>query len=135
MKLYYEIWVDCITRMRSVESNKSNWKVKGIIFMSLAMTLNFVLIMVVLQREVLGFNFYEINLPSLTGFVNFVFTILLLYIFPCVFINYLLIFRNNKYEKLLIMYKYHNGKLCLTYYIISYFSPIVLLWIGVLWLG
>ena len=81
--------------MRSVESNKSNWKVKGIIFMSLAMTLNFVLIMVVLQREVLGFNFYEINLPSLTGFVNFVFTILLLYIFPCVFINYLLIFRNN----------------------------------------
>lgn len=133
MRLYYEIWVDCITRMRSIEANKSNWKIKGAIFMSLAMAFNFILIMVVLQREVLGFYFYEINIQCLTDFLNFVLTILLLYFFPCVMINYLLIFRNNKYEILMKKYKYHNGRLCLTYYIISYCSPIVLLWIGILW--
>ena len=133
MKIYYKIWVDCITRMKSVESNKSNWKFKGIVFMSLAMTLNLVLIMVVLQREVLGYYFYELNLPFLTGLMNYIFTILLLYLLPCVLINYLLIFRNNNYEKLLKMYKYHNGKLCLTYYIVSYFLPIILLWLGLLW--
>ena len=43
MKLYYRIWVDCITRLRSIEANKVNWQIKGIVMMSTAMTFNFVL--------------------------------------------------------------------------------------------
>lgn len=131
MSLYYKIWVDCIIRLRSRETNKTNWQAKGLIIMTFAMTFNFVLIMVLLQREVLGFYFYELNIPSLSGFVNYVVTMVFLYIFPCFIVNYLLIFRNKRYEKLQKKYEYHDGKLILKYFIISIFLPIVLIWLGV----
>lgn len=130
MKLFYSIWVDCIIRMKSIEKNRNNWKKTGLFYMSLAMAFNFILIMVVFQKQVLNFYFYEINLSFLNDFLNYAFTILVLYLFPCFLINYLLIFRNNRYEKLLEKYKYHNGKLCLNYYMISFLLPVVLLWIG-----
>jgi hypothetical protein len=131
MKLYYSIWVDCITRLRSIDSNINNWKTKGMISMSIAMTFNFVLIMVLFQREVLGLYFYEINLPSLSDFANFIITMILLYALPCFILNYLMILRRNRFEELLRKYKYHNGKLCLIYFIISFFLPVVLLWLGI----
>jgi hypothetical protein len=133
MRLFYSIWVDCIIRLKAREKNKNDWKLKGMISMTLAMTFNFVLIMVVLQREILGLYFYEINLPSLSGFANYVVTIILLYILPCVILNYFLIFRNKKYERLQNNYRYHNGKLFLRYFLLSISLPIVLLWIGVIW--
>ena len=130
MKLYYRIWVDCITRLRSIEANKDNWQIKGIITMSTAMTFNFVLLMVIIQKNILDYYFYEINIPILSGFQNYILTILILYFLPCVIINYLLIFRNKRYEKLLKKYPYSNGKFIVAYILISLFLPIVLLLIA-----
>ena len=130
MKLYYRIWVDCITRLRSIEANKVNWQIKGIVMMSTAMTFNFVLLMVIIQKNILDYYFYEINIPVLSGFQNYILTILILYFLPCVIINYLLIFRNKRYEKLLKKYPYSNGKFIVTYILISMFLPLILLLIG-----
>lgn len=130
MKLYYRIWVDCITKLRSIEANKDNWQTKGIITMSIAMTFNFVLLMVIIQKNILDYYFYEINIPLLSGFQNYILTILILFFLPCVIINYLLIFRNKRYEKLLKKYPYSNGKFIVAYILISMFLPIVLLLIG-----
>ena len=130
MKLYYRIWVDCITRLRSIEANKDNWQTKGIIAMSTAMTFNFVLLMVIIQKNILDYYFYEINIPILSGFQNYILTILILYFLPCVIINYLLIFRNKRYEKLLKKYPYSNGKFIVAFILISLFLPIVLLLIA-----
>jgi len=130
MGLYYRIWVDCITRLRSIEANKDNWQTKGIIAMSTAMTFNFVLLMVIIQKNILDYYFYEINIPILSGFQNYILTILILYFLPCVIINYLLIFRNKRYEKLLKKYPYSNGKFIVTYILISMFLPLILLLIG-----
>ena len=90
MGLYYRIWVDCITKLRSIEANKDNWQIKGIITMSTAMTFNFVLLMVIIQKNILNYIFYEINIAILSGFQNYILTILILYFLPCVIINYLL---------------------------------------------
>lgn len=125
--------MDCIIRLQTREGNKNDWKIKGMVSMTIAMTFNFVLIMVVIQKEVLGFYFYEINIQFLTGFVNYVLTIILLYISPCFIVNYLLIFRKKKYEKLQKKYSYHNGKLFLRYFLISVLVPNILIWIGILW--
>ena len=133
MRFFYSVWVDCIIRTRSIEANKNDWKTKSLFYMSEAMTFNFVLIMVVFQGDVLGFYFYEINLPFLSGFANYIIPMSLLYALPCFIMNYLLIFRNNRYEKLLKKYKYHNGKLILKYYIVIFFLPVVLFWIGFFW--
>jgi hypothetical protein len=130
MGLYYRIWVDCITRLRSIEANKDNWQTKGIIAMSTAMTFNFVLLMVIFQKNILDYYFYEINIASLSGFQNYILTILILYFLPCVIINYLLIFRNKRYEKLLKKYPYSNGKFIVAYILISMLLPSILLLIA-----
>jgi hypothetical protein len=131
MGLYYRIWVDCITRLRLIDVNKNSWKLKSLFAMSIAMTFNLVLVMVIIQREVLGYFFYELNVPTFTGFGNYIFTILVLYVLPCVILNYLLILRGKRYEKLLKKYSYNNGKLFATYFSISLFLPIILIWIGI----
>lgn len=132
MGLYYRIWVDYITRLRSREENKNNWQLKSMIFMSIAMTFNFVLFMVLLQRQILGYYFYEINISFLSGHMNYILTMLILFILPCVILNYLLIFKGKRYEKLLDKYPYNNGKLFVAYFSISMFLPIILMWIGIL---
>ena len=101
--------------------------------MSTSMTFNLILLMVVLQREVFGHFFYEINISTLSGFENYAFTMLVLYLLPCVIINYLLIFHRKRYEKILVKYPYYNGKLSLVYMLISLLLPIVLIWIGIIY--
>jgi hypothetical protein len=131
MRLYYKIWVDCILRLKSIDTNKTDWKYKSMAIMSLAMGFNFILIMVLLQKNVFGY-FYEINFQILTGFQNYVLTMLILYFLPCILINYLLIFRGDRYLKLIDKYPYRNGKLSFTYFLISIFLPIILIWGGII---
>lgn len=131
MKLYYHIWIDCIEKLKSQEKNKSDWKLKSMITMTFAMTFNFVFLMVILQKEFFGY-FYEINVPALSGFQNYIVTILTLYVLPLVTANYLLIFRRNRYEKYIDKYPFKNGKLIIKYFLISIFTPIVFLWIAVI---
>ncbi|PVD50038.1 hypothetical protein DC498_22220 [Terrimonas sp.] len=98
------------------------------IFMTLAMAFNFVLIMTILEKFILRNYFYKIDIPFFPVRVNNVLTYVILFILPCALINYLLIFRNRRYEKLLNKYPYYNGKLFISYFVISMFLPIVLMW-------
>jgi len=131
MKLYYRIWVDCISRLRSIDTNKNDWQLKSMFAMSLAMACNFVLFMSILQREVLSYYFYKLELSNLTSFENNVFTLLILFVLPCIIINYLLILRGKRYEKLLERYSSNNGKLFAVYFLFSLFLPIILIFIGI----
>jgi hypothetical protein len=132
MWIYYRIWLDSITRLRSSELTKTNWQFKSMISMSIAMTSNFVLLMVTIQREIFGYYFYELNISLFSDFENYIFTMLILYASPCIIINYLLIFHGKRYEKLLEKYPHHyNGKLFLIYFLASLFLPVILIWIGI----
>lgn len=130
--LYYRIWGDCITRLKLQPANKHNWEIKSMIIISMAMTFNFVLLMTILQKSVLGYYFYKINIPFLPRYANNVVSFVILFLLPCVILNYLLIFKNKRYSKLLKRYPYYNGKLFVTYFLISMLLPIVLLWIGII---
>ena len=131
MTMYYHIWIDCIKRLKSQEKNRTDWKLKSMVSMTFAMTFNFVFIMVILQKELVGY-FYEINITGLSGFLNYILTIFILYVVPISTINYLLIFRNNRFKKLAEEYPFRNGKLFLKYFLISIFSPIAFIWTGVI---
>jgi len=133
--VYYRIWVDCIKTGKSQPANKYNWPISSMIFMSAAMIFNFVLVMIILQRYILGYSFYSINFPLLPQYSNNVVSFFILFVLPVVMINYLLIFRKKRYEKLLKQYPYYNGKLFITYFLISMLTPIVLLWIGIIFFG
>ena len=79
MRYYYWIWVDLLTRLRSIEANKDNWQIKSQISMSIAMTFNFLLLMSILQKNILKVYFYEINIPILSSLANNTLTILILF--------------------------------------------------------
>jgi len=130
MGFYYRIWVDCISRLRSREVNQDNWQIKSMIIMSTAMVFNLVLFMTILQRHVIHYYFYKLNIPFLSHYENNIFTIFILFVFPCVILNYLLIFCGKRYEKLLKKYSYYNGKLILAYLLISMLLPIILMMIS-----
>ena len=130
--LYYKIWVDCIQRAKLQSSNKESWPTITMIFMTLSMSAYLVLIMTILERHVFHTYVYKINFSFLPTRINNLLTYLFLFILPCVIMNYLLIFRNKRYEKLLAKYRYHDGKLFLTYFLISMLLPIVLLWVGII---
>jgi hypothetical protein len=131
MRLYYRIWMDCITRMRSREINKDNWQLKSMIVMSIAMTFNLVLILSILQKHLLNCYFYKLNISFLSNYENVIFTILILFLLPCVIINYLLIFHGKRYEKLSDKYSYYDGKLFSVYFLTSIFLPLILMWISI----
>jgi len=121
MGLYYRIWVDFITRLRSIESNKNNWELTSMIAMSIAMTFNLITVM----------SIFKLSLPFFSSFENNIFSILILFLLPCSVINHLLIFRGERYEMLLKKYPYNNGRLFVAYFSISLFLPIILMWIGI----
>lgn len=128
MNIYYKIWVDCIVKARSIPANKNNWKRFTMIFMSMAMAINFAMIMAILQRNILGFSFYDFRVDIFPGtkldaFISF----FILFLLPMLLINYLLIFRNNRYEILLEKYKSHNGKLFFIYFFASLAIPLLVL--------
>ena len=134
MDIYYQIWVDCLLRMKAQEKNKPNdWKVWSMIMMSVAMMLNLMLFMSILQEDILSISFYYTNFPIPDKY-NGVFDTLLLFALPVVVVNYLLIFRNKKYEKLIEKYPYRNGKLAVPYVVISLLLPVVLVFILVVFI-
>jgi hypothetical protein len=127
--VYYRIWVDCIRRARSQPANKKNWLWGSMLIMTTAMAFNFTLVMVVFQQYITGYFFYRLNLDFLPSKIDFLLNFIILFFLPSGCLNYFLIVRNRRYEKLLEKYPYYNGKLILTYFGISIALPIVLVWI------
>jgi len=134
MDIYYKIWIDCIVRLRSIKSNRDNWVEWSMFSMSIAMILNFILIMSILEKHILRCYFYKLSVSSLSEEANNALSILVLFVLPCVTVNYLLIFRKKRCKKLIKKYKYpyYNGKLSLAYIIVSLLLPIVLLFIYII---
>lgn len=130
--LYYRIWVDCIKRGKSLPANKNNWRVASMLFMSMAMIFNLVLFMVVLQSGLLGYYFYKLEISFLSKYLSNVVSFIVLFVLPVVILNYLLIFRKERYKILIKKYPYYNGKLFITYLLISLLLPVVLLWVGII---
>lgn len=129
--LYYMTWVDVIKRAKSQPQNKYTWPQVTMILMSTAMTMNFSLLMTIFERHILGKHFYKIDLPELPERIDNLVSFSILFVLPCLIANYLLIFHNRRYEKILTKYKYRNGKLFLSYFLVSMFLPIILLIVGV----
>lgn len=132
MRIYYKIWVDCITNLLEKDDNKKDWKFKSMIAMNFAMIFNFVLIMTILQKYILGYYFYTFEISDMSKYWNNVLVFLVLFILPCVILNYFFIFYKKRYEMLIKKYTYYNGKLFMSYFLFSILIPIILILISVI---
>jgi len=119
--------VDCIKRARQQPENRHDWKIGTMIFMAVAMSFNLGVVMMVLQKYFFTNYFYKLKFPFFPERINSAISYLILYIFPCIVLNYLLIFKNQRYKELLEKYPYHNGKLFIVYFLISVPVPAILL--------
>ena len=130
-KFYYELWVDIILNFKRKNNSSPKWKIYPIIFMNMAMALNLAFIIAIIQRNIIGINFYHFEVDifpgkNLDAFITF----FVLFLLPNLILNYFLIFRNNRYEMLVIKYKYHEGILFNRYFIATLVIPIALIIIG-----
>lgn len=133
MRLYYLIWVDLILKAKSQPANKNNWQFMTLIFMTVPMAVDFLLLMTILENYILGYNFYELQIPVIPREIGDPISFAILYVGPPFAINYMLIFRNRRYEKLIIKYEYHDGKLAVTYIVLALFIPAVALLLGMIY--
>lgn len=132
MNIYYKLWVDCISRARSLPKNKYNWKFNSLLFMTLAMSFNLLILLTYVERHITSSNFYQIEFGFLPPFLNSFIAFLILYFIPLLLVNYFFIFRNDRYKLLEKKYKTFNGKLFLTYFTLSIIVPLALVWYGVI---
>jgi len=131
MKLYYTIWVDCILRAKSQPQNKKNWKLFTMIFMGMAMSLNFIIVSIFLSDLGITNGVFSIKINFIeSSKLNSILGFIVSYFLPITLINYFLIFYDRRYVKLIKKYKYHNGKYIGIYLLASFLSlPIYALFI------
>lgn len=131
IQFYYKIWADLISRMKIQPQNKNNWKLYSFIFMSMAMSLNLLIIMTILQSHILKISFYNFDINIFPGKkLDAALKYIILFLLPVIAPNYLLIFYKKKYKIILKNYETHNGKLAAAYLLLSYFAPFILLFIA-----
>jgi hypothetical protein len=124
MRLYYLIWVDALLRAKSQPANEHNWKGMTFFIMTFTMAFDFVFVMTIFQEYVLGFFFYELQIPRIPQSIGDPLGFAVLHVGPPLLLNYILIFRNSRYEKLIKKYKYHDGKIAIAFMILGIFVHI-----------
>ena len=116
--IYYEIWADAIRTTKKMDSDQ--WKVATLIPMSVLQGVNLLAILFLL-RGILGRQwplFVPVKIFN-DVIMNDAVSILLTFIVPFVIFNYLLIFSNDRYQRIIRFYKGMNGRLYKLYILIS----------------
>ena len=124
--LYYRIWVDGILKIKENPLRKEDWKWMIQAYVGIAMTLNLVLILFLINYlgftdKMLILEFEILPFKKLNSFLRFFVS----YMLPFLTINYYLIFYNEKYKKLIEIYPFKDGKL-FTKYILGSFLGFIL---------
>jgi hypothetical protein len=127
VRLYYSIWVDLIIRAKSQPSNKSNWQIMTLFYMSITMAIDLLFVMILLQEFFFGYYFYKIDLMIISKELSEIFSFIILFFLPPLFVNYFLIFRNRRYLILINNYKYSNGLLATKFILLGLFVPVIML--------
>jgi len=85
MKFYYKIWVDGLQKLKSIPANKYMWKFYAMTFISMAMAINFMVIMAILERNVFGTSFYSLEIELFSQInINPLISFFILFLAPCI---------------------------------------------------
>jgi hypothetical protein len=99
-------------------------------FMTLVMASDLFFIIIFLE-SLFGYYFYDFKIPIIPQKIGDPISFVILFVGPPLLLNYLLIFRNHRYKKLMKKYKYHEGKLGITFLLLALFIPLIALWLGI----
>lgn len=102
--IYYLIWVDAIESIRKFHPKKKNWKQEIFLFITTMHAFNLWIIF-------LWLKYFNINIPLIDidlfpgNVIDSVLNFAIEFALPFGLLNYLLIFRNNRYEYIIEKYK------------------------------
>jgi hypothetical protein len=116
--IYYEIWADAIRATKKMDSDQ--WKVATLIPMSILQGVNLLAILFLL-RWILGRQwplFVPVKIFN-DVILNDAVSVVLTFIVPFLILNYLLIFSNDRYQRIIRFHKGMNGQLYKLYVLIS----------------
>lgn len=119
LHIFYKIWVAVIVQARSIPSNKYNWKFFTTCLMTTLQALNLMTILMWVNNFT-NSNYYDIGInffygEKLDNFLRF----FILFFLPNLLINYLLIFRNKRYEYLVKKFQPQNISLYIIYVVFT----------------
>lgn len=131
--LYYEIWVDAIVYEKTKHGHLRNWKPYTLIPISVLQGFNLLTVFFWLSTFNLKIDiFFDFDIfpgKMIDGFLSGFLSLFL----PFILINYVLIFREKKYDTLIEKYEYRKGKLYLIYFLTTiglFILPIIIMkWI------
>lgn len=90
--------VDAIVKIRKNPLRKEDWKWMVQIYMAIVMALNLMFLFAILQRNILHFTFYDLEINMFSSeILNNLISGFMLFFLPPLLINYLFIFKNEKY--------------------------------------
>ncbi|HVW95814.1 MAG TPA: hypothetical protein VHA56_07585 [Mucilaginibacter sp.] len=117
---YYRLWVDAITSRKKANKQQGNWKVFTLVPVSLFQGINLFTIFYWLKRLV-NHNLLLSMLVDIfkARLINDFISVLITFFIPFAILNYLLIFSNDRYEKLIQTYRGENGAFYKKYILFS----------------
>lgn len=118
LSIYYKIWVDAITQERAKKGTDGNWKAFTIIPISLIQGVNLLTVLFILRFFTDIPILFTIDLTRDKAINAFIAGLLVFFI-PFVILNYLLIFSNDRYNKLMNLYPSRGNKIYRNYVLIS----------------
>ena len=116
--IYYQIWADAIRATKKKDAEQ--WKVATLVPMSILHGVNLLAVLFVL-RAILGRQwplFVPVKIFA-DVILNDAVSIILTFILPFLIFNYLFIFSNNRYDRIMRFYKGKNGRLYKLYILVS----------------
>lgn len=116
--VYYTIWTDAIHAFRKKNPQREDWKCYLFFLITFCNALNLFVIFLWLKfLKIINWNLTIDISPS--TFINNAISFCFYFSFPFVLMNYLLVFRHNRYSKLIDKYPNRNGKFAMSYGILS----------------
>jgi len=116
--LYYLIWADSIQSIRKYQPNKKDWKISIFFIITTMHSLNLWIVLLWLKYfKILILPPFNIDIfPG--NMINGSLSFIIEFASPFILLNYFLVFRNNRYKKIVEKYKNMKFKYC-KYYCIS----------------
>lgn len=132
LNAYYRLWVDVIAFEKAKKNNKVNWKPYSLVPVSLLMGIN-LFTLLYWTNELTHHNLPVLLVAGVFNnrLIDIFISIIIMYFIPFLLLNYLVIFYNQRYEKLMKIYPNTHGKVYRKYALTSLgllAIPLILKW-------
>jgi hypothetical protein len=125
--MYFKIFVSSIYTAQNNGVMGDVWKILSNFYVATAIACNVLMLYIFINNHLApdSLNVFIIKYTTI-GEYDFILNIFLTLIIPLMLFNYFMIYRGNRYKKIIIKYpQAYNKKLFVIYFLVSFLAPLV----------